>query len=120
MTDIFFNNNYINGWDVDQTIANLCDFDTTPNERKMVEMLAKHHEAFDFVDYRLTESNNISQQLRNEIIANKCEFDYFKSTIENKISFIDKLFETINSNPVLQTEWERFLVMLKLSVETQK
>lgn len=120
MSGFFFNNNYINGYEVDCTIMKLCNLDTTPNEREMVETLAKHHVAFDVVDSKLSECQNNLNYLHSEVLALKNDFNDFKSTIADKISFIDKLFVTINSNPVLQTEWERFMVMLKLSVEIPK
>lgn len=117
MSNIFFNNNHIDEGNMNATITGLCDLDATPNQQEMVGMLAKHHEAFAIVEHKLAELRNISSIIRSEIIFLKSEMDYFKSTVENKISFIDNLFYEVKNNPILQTEWERFLIMLKLSVE---
>lgn len=34
-----------------------------------------------------------------------------------KAQYLDKIIETVNSTPALQSEWEKFAVLLKLSVE---
>lgn len=95
----------------------LQNYGTTSFDDKQIAFIfAKHQDAIDALKEENDRQSKFIEFLKNEINV----FEYKLQTTIDKANFFDNLLSAVNSNDSIKSEWDRLIVLLKLTTDSNQ